>query len=237
VLLSTKGLKWQIVGRSSEKLVEQFVGPYRIKAIISSNIVELELPATIRIHLVVNVSQIKRYVDQVDGQRKEMPQLVVVEGEEKWEVEKILNKRKIRGKDKFLVWWKGFTVEGDTWESRENLQNAGDILREFKEEYRRDNQEVRQQEKVEDDKDYWRGGFPGWYAAWRLFGWSDGEYNRQYWQRLERNWKQWKNVKMAGGVKGRLTVVREVVEEEEGKIEEWNEEDEMGNVGDPMGKL
>ena len=103
MLLSTKGLKWQIVGRSSEKLVEQFVGPYRIKAIISSNIVELELPATIRIHLVVNVSQIKRYVDQVDGQRKEVPQPMVIEGEEEWKVEKILNKRKVQGKDKFLV--------------------------------------------------------------------------------------------------------------------------------------
>jgi len=117
VLLSTKDLKWQMVSQSSEKLVEWFVGPYKIKAIISSNVVELELPATIRIHLVVNVSWIKWYVDQVDGQRKEAPQSVVVEGEEEWEVEKILNKRKIRGKDKFLVWWKGFTAEGDTWES------------------------------------------------------------------------------------------------------------------------
>ena len=67
VLLSTRDLKWQMVGRSSEKLVEQFVGPYKIKAIISSNVVELELPATIRIHPVVNVSQIKRYIDQVDS--------------------------------------------------------------------------------------------------------------------------------------------------------------------------
>jgi len=32
-------------------------------------------------------------------------------------------------------------------------------------------------------------------------------------------------------------VVREVVEEEGGKIEEWNKEDEMGNMGDPMGEL
>jgi len=39
---------------------------------------------------------------------------MVVEGEEEWEVEKILNKRKMRGKDKFLVQWKGFTAEGDT---------------------------------------------------------------------------------------------------------------------------
>ena len=114
-----------------------------MKAIISSNVVELELPTMVKIHLVVNVSWIKQYVDQVDGQRKEMPQPVVIEGEEEWKMEKILNKRKVRGKDKFLVRWKGFTAEGDTWESRENLQNAGDLLREFKEEYSRDNREVR----------------------------------------------------------------------------------------------
>jgi len=77
-------------------LVEWFVGPYKIKAIISSNVVELELPATVKIHPVVNVSQIKRYVNQVDGQRKKVPQLVVVEGEEEWEVEKILNKRNVK---------------------------------------------------------------------------------------------------------------------------------------------
>jgi len=82
VLLSTRDLKWQMVGRSSEKLVELFVGPYKVKAIIFSNVVELELPATIKIHPIVNVSRIKRYVDQVDGQRKETPQPVVVEGEE-----------------------------------------------------------------------------------------------------------------------------------------------------------
>jgi len=237
VLLSTKDLKWQMVGRSSEKLVEQFVGPYKIKAIISSNVVELELPPTIKIHLVVNVSQIKRYVKQVDGQRKEMPQPVVVEGEEEWKAKKILNRRKIRGKDKFLVRWKGFMAEGNTWESRENLQNAEDLLREFEEEYNRDSREVRWQEKIEDNRDYWRGGFPGRHATRRLFGWSDGEYDRQYWQRLEKNWKRWKNVKPAEGIKGRLTVVREVVKEEGGKIEEWNKEDEMENMGNPTGEL
>ena len=60
-------------------------------------------------------------------------------------------------------------------------------MREFEEEYSRDNKEVRQQEKAEDSKDYYRGGFPGRYATRRLFGWSDGEYDCQYWQRLERN--------------------------------------------------
>ena len=71
-----------MVRQSSEKLVKQFIRPYKIKVVISSNVVELELPTTVRIHLVVNVRRIKWYVDQVDGQRKEAPQPVVVEGEE-----------------------------------------------------------------------------------------------------------------------------------------------------------
>ena len=53
-----------------------------------------------------------------------------------------------------MVQWKEFTAEGDTWESRENLQNTGELLREFEEEYGKDNREVKQQEGVEEDKDY-----------------------------------------------------------------------------------
>ena len=56
VLLSTKDLKWQIKRRQLEKLTEHFVEPYRIKGIILSNTIELELPGSIRIHPIVNVS-------------------------------------------------------------------------------------------------------------------------------------------------------------------------------------
>jgi len=58
VLLSTKDLKYQIVGRCTEKFTECFVGPYKVKAIISSNAIELELSSMIKIHLVVNISRI-----------------------------------------------------------------------------------------------------------------------------------------------------------------------------------
>ena len=95
VLLSTKDLKWQMIGRRSNKLTERFVGPYKVKEIISSNAVELVLPPTIKIHLVVNVSRIRRYTSQVEDQKKEVPQPMIIEEEEEWEVEKILNKRKI----------------------------------------------------------------------------------------------------------------------------------------------
>jgi len=92
VMLSTKDLKYQMVGRRTEKLTERFVGSYKIKKIVSSNAVELELPSTIKIHLVVNVNRIQRYIEQVEGQRKEQPAPVVIEGEKEWEVERILNK-------------------------------------------------------------------------------------------------------------------------------------------------
>jgi len=67
-----------------------------------------------RIHLVVNVSQIVRYKKQVKRQKKEEGKPVEIEGVKEWEVEKILNKKKIRGVEKYLVWWKGFMAEGDT---------------------------------------------------------------------------------------------------------------------------
>jgi len=57
-MLSTKDLKYQMIGKRTKKLIERFVGPYKIKKIVLSNIVELELPNIVKIHLVVNVSRI-----------------------------------------------------------------------------------------------------------------------------------------------------------------------------------
>ena len=93
VILSTKDLKYQMVRRRTEKLIERFIGPYKIKKIVSLNAVELELPSTIKIHPEVNVSRIKQYIGQVKGQRKEQLALVIIKGEEEWEVKRILNKQ------------------------------------------------------------------------------------------------------------------------------------------------
>ena len=135
VMLSTKDLKYQMVGRRTEKLTERFVGPYKIKKIVLSNMVELQLPSMVKIYPVVNVSRIRRYVGQVEEQRKEQPAPVIIEGEEEWKVERILNKQQIREKDKYLVYWKRFTVESDTWKERENLKNTKEAIKEFKKEY------------------------------------------------------------------------------------------------------
>jgi len=51
-----------MVRRRTEKLIERFVGPYKIKKIVLLNVVELELSSIVKIYLVVNVSRIQRYV-------------------------------------------------------------------------------------------------------------------------------------------------------------------------------
>ena len=51
----------------------------------------------------VNVSQIVQYKKQVEKQKKKEVKLIKVEGVKEWEVERILNKRKIREVKRYLV--------------------------------------------------------------------------------------------------------------------------------------
>jgi len=196
-----------------------------VKAIISSNAIELDLPSTVKIHPVVNVSRVRRYKSQIEGQRKETPQPVVIEGKEEWEVEKIMNKRKVQGKKKYLVRWKGCTAEEDTWESRENLRNAMELVEEFEKEYcREEEEEVRQQE-AEENKKVFSRELPGRYMAKLLYGWGNKKYDREYWKRMEENWKWWKkNLFSRYNRNPFLKWMEEREEYKEGKIEEWDEE-------------
>jgi len=187
VLLSTKDLVFK--ERPARKLMEQYVGLYIIEEVVSSNAVKLQLPSSMRIYPVVNVSQIVRYKKQVKRQKKEEEKLVEVEEIKEWEVEKILNKKKIRGVEKYLVQWKGFTAKGDTWERKESLKNAGEALEEFE---GRMSMEIRRQDKIEmaEEKDFRRGELPGKFTAKMLYEWDDGKFEEEYLKKLERNWRR-----------------------------------------------
>ena len=54
-----------------------------------------------------------------------------------------MNKRVVRGKEKFLVRWKGYMAEEDMWENRENLGNAKKLIEEFEREYGKETEELR----------------------------------------------------------------------------------------------
>jgi len=108
-------------------------------------------------------------------------------------VERILNKQRVRGKDKYLVHWKGFMAESDTWEERENLENAKEAIEEFEREYWQDMEDVAWQE--HEKGTFQRGELLGRFMAKKLYGWSDKRYDQEYWERMEKNWRQWKGKK------------------------------------------
>jgi len=62
-MLSIKDLMFK--EKLARKLVNWYVGLYFINEVVSTNTVKLQLPTSMRIHLVVNVSQIVQYKGQV----------------------------------------------------------------------------------------------------------------------------------------------------------------------------
>jgi len=182
-----------------------------IEEVVSSNAVKLRLPSSMRIHPVVNVSQIVHYKEQIKGQKKEKGKPVEVEGVEEWEVEKILNKKKMRGVEKYLIRWKGFTAERDTWEKRENLKNAEELIKEFEQ------REVVVRRGVEEEGEYKRMELPGKYTVKVLYRWDDRKFEEEYLNKLEKNWKKWKEDKKIDKNE-HLKRVEEKMEEENEKI-------------------
>jgi len=61
VLISTKDFPMELMKKVTKKLTEKYIGPYVVKKIMSENMIELELPVSLRIHPVVNMRRIVKY--------------------------------------------------------------------------------------------------------------------------------------------------------------------------------
>ena len=79
-----------------------------------------------------------------------------------------MNKQWVRGRDKYLVYWKGFMMESDTWEERENLKNTKEVIEEFEKEYWWDQEDVVRQEQEEEI--FEREELPERFTVRKLFG-------------------------------------------------------------------
>ena len=131
-----------------------------------------------------------------------------------YEVEKILSKRKRYGKIEYLVRWKGYTAEEDTWEKEGNLGNAREAVEEYKKEYERMARKIRKEE----DGAYSRSELPGRYTAKILYRWDNRRFEKEYLEKLERNWRKWKggkffqrkNLKRRGNVMNQLDPIEEL---------------------------
>ena len=118
-------------GRPSAKLRPKFTGPYPVKRIISPTAIELKLPHFMKIHPVVHISWLKKFVSNDYSVRtvEPPPEPVVTSQGLEYEVEEILDHKLVRGKKKFLIRWKGYS--DNTWEPEENLENAQEALRDY----------------------------------------------------------------------------------------------------------
>src|SRR5712672_302009 len=120
----------------SPKLSPKRYGPFRVVAKISPMAYKLQIPATWQIHDVFHASLLTPYKETVEhGKNFLEPPPDIIEGEEEWEVEQILDKR-IFGRSKklqFLVRWKGYSPAHDQWVNREDMA-ADDLVRIFERE-------------------------------------------------------------------------------------------------------
>lgn len=148
-------------------------------------------------------------------------------------LEKILNKKKFRGKDWYLVQQRGYIAKEDTWEPRENLGNIQELIEEFEEQY---GEGVRQTKKM-NMRENQETQLPGRYIAKVLYRWDNKKFDREYWEQLERNWRRQKRAQKRG--QRILEMIKEEGEQEENieksRIEDWNKEDEID--GQPIGPI
>ena len=76
-MLSTKDSIFK--ERLVKKLMKRYMRPYEIEKVVLKNTVNLRLPASMRIYLVVNISRIVKYREPARGQKVEEPKLVEVD--------------------------------------------------------------------------------------------------------------------------------------------------------------
>lgn len=120
VWLSGKNIR---TTRPAKKLDDKWYGPYTIIAKVSKNAYKLQLPASWHVHPVFNVSLLRRVVpDAITGRvAPPPPEPTVVNGEDEYYVEKVLNSKYVGKKLMLLVKWKGYTRENNTWEPEDSV--------------------------------------------------------------------------------------------------------------------
>ena len=119
VLLSAEHTPLKNAG--TRKLLMKWMGAFKITEKIGEHAVayRLELPENFKVHDVFHVSLLKPY--HSNGTYNPPPPSLMVDGEEEFEVAEILahkpqNKKETDPKVKYLVKWKGFADEHNSWE-------------------------------------------------------------------------------------------------------------------------
>ncbi|SCZ91582.1 BZ3500_MvSof-1268-A1-R1_Chr1-2g01504 [Microbotryum saponariae] len=113
----------------SAKFFPRFDGPYEVLAARpeTSNY-KLKLNPGDKMHNIFHVSKLRRWVpnngDAFPGRHAAEPPAVIVQGNEEWEVERIVDAKGKGKRRKYLVKWKGWADSDNTWEPRAHLEGT-----------------------------------------------------------------------------------------------------------------
>jgi hypothetical protein len=129
VLLSTKHIN--LANQPSKKLSSKFIGPFRVQDAVGTQAYRLILPPHYRIHNIFHISLLERWKSRTNQEENTQPPDINPEGEEVWEVEKILEKRKKNGQIQYKLRWKGYDESWDTWAPTSDFENMTDLIQEF----------------------------------------------------------------------------------------------------------
>src|SRR5712672_577054 len=117
----------------SKKLAPKRVGPFRITKAISPVAFRLDLPSSWHIHDVFHASLLTPYRETTAyGPNFIKPPPDLIDGEEEYEVEAVLNHHMFgrRRQVQYLIKWKGYPHSDNTWEPSENV-HADDLIRAY----------------------------------------------------------------------------------------------------------
>jgi len=117
--------------KRSGKFKEKRIGPYSIIQLCGPNAVKLKLPSHLRIHPVINISRVIPYKEPLNGQPMYKPPPVELENDLEYEVDFVRDIRKFGRRWMYLVHWKGYADDDDSWEPLSNLSNAKEAIDEF----------------------------------------------------------------------------------------------------------
>src|SRR5260370_22636590 len=106
------------------KLAPKRYGPFQIKKEISPIAYQLHLPAARNIHDVLHASLLSPYCETTaHGPNYSRPPPDLIEGEEEYEVEKVINHwHSSRARTlQYLIKWKGYPEANNTWEPADQV--------------------------------------------------------------------------------------------------------------------
>ena len=123
VMLNARHLK---LHRPSAKLAEKALGPFEILSKEGHSAYHLKLPKSWTIYPVFNETLLRPHIGpKFPGQDiYDRPPPDLIDEQEEFDVEEILDTRIRRKRREYLVKWKGYGSEDNTWEPEKNLEHS-----------------------------------------------------------------------------------------------------------------